>query len=678
MDGRAYDGRNGTETPNAPDGPVAPIAYAVATMAARAKTTVVDWPRLSHAYGKADDVPALLRGLGSPAAATRRASLARLAASVCHQGTLYGATAPAVRAVVELLRSPRTKDAARLLAFLADVATLDDAPELEGPRAADAARAGLPRTYARALREVDEGRDVYLARLGDRSADVRAAAAYLLVWLPDRSSARAAIGEALLRERDPGAKAALALAAAETAGREGARATARELAPLLVDHGRGERTSPRRAPGADPSAAVRAAAAIAIARLGDWRSAGAEVARAARTPRLAVDRLPWLGGDLARFATHTLAAAPDGDDVRDALLDVAEAGGGAAPIAAAALVPRLLGRPRGAAAPKRAKAAPRDERRDRAEEARLAAVARDLASLDDRQRRLLAAIARLDEGDARGAYVDLERRGLPGTRALLERWLSGSPAPAPSILDREVTVRGARTTLEALYVAAIAGNEPKPAVVADIAAAIGPGEQLELALAGIVEIDRSWAAAVGLDLAWRSGPGAGATLDAAAARLAAEGIPTRTTPEARYEFPMVAVAIGVALAARAIDRGEPAPEGVDAMLQRAYGFWPRVRDALGALPVRRREAWLLHPDRDNQAQPAEHFLGAWPYWLACPTPTIAARALAHVAGWKPKDPWGGARARWADPHLDALVAALRAAGQDAAARRLEDARAARR
>jgi hypothetical protein len=61
-----------------------------------------------------------------------------------------------------------------------------------------------------------------------------------------------------------------------------------------------------------------------------------------------------------------------------------------------------------------------------------------------------------------------------------------------------------------------------------------------------------------------------------------------------------------------------------------------------------------------------------------PTKKIADRALAHVKTWKPKDPWGGARKRFADPELANLVAALREAGNDADADRCADALAALR
>lgn len=56
----------------------------------------VDWAGLTHAYGGAEDVPVLIRSLMSLDAAQRSAALNGLVGSICHQGTVYPASAPAV------------------------------------------------------------------------------------------------------------------------------------------------------------------------------------------------------------------------------------------------------------------------------------------------------------------------------------------------------------------------------------------------------------------------------------------------------------------------------------------------------------------------------------------------------------------------------------------------------
>jgi len=163
---------------------------------------------------------------------------------------------------------------------------------------------------------------------------------------------------------------------------------------------------------------------------------------------------------------------------------------------------------------------------------------------------------------------------------------------------------------------------------------------------------------VALELIWASAPNAKRALPTLAANAKAKGY-------------MFAAAAGVAHAAIALAEGKTPGPSVDELLQQTYGFWSRVRSALAALPVERRETWLLDPKRDDRKQPAEHFKGAWPYWGAAPTKKIADRALAHVEEWKPEDPWGGPRKKHADPQLKALIEAFAAAGNKTDAARLE-------
>ncbi|GGR33087.1 HEAT repeat domain-containing protein [Streptomyces netropsis] len=62
----------------------------------------IDWAELEHAYGPADDVPGLLRAAGSVDAGVRDEALEELFSSLCHQGSIYSATAAAVPFVAEL------------------------------------------------------------------------------------------------------------------------------------------------------------------------------------------------------------------------------------------------------------------------------------------------------------------------------------------------------------------------------------------------------------------------------------------------------------------------------------------------------------------------------------------------------------------------------------------------
>ncbi|MFC8916880.1 hypothetical protein ACFT5C_14025 [Streptomyces sp. NPDC057116] len=62
----------------------------------------IDWAALEHAYGPAGDVPGLLCAAGSPDARVRDEAMEDLVSSLCHQGTIYSATAAAVPFVARL------------------------------------------------------------------------------------------------------------------------------------------------------------------------------------------------------------------------------------------------------------------------------------------------------------------------------------------------------------------------------------------------------------------------------------------------------------------------------------------------------------------------------------------------------------------------------------------------
>ncbi|MFI9642709.1 hypothetical protein ACIG87_22055 [Micromonospora sp. NPDC051925] len=82
----------------------------------------IDWSRLSHAYGPADDVPAQLRALASADPAVRGRALHDLYGNIFHQGTRYEATAYAVPFLLELLADPVTPEPSEVLALLVALA----------------------------------------------------------------------------------------------------------------------------------------------------------------------------------------------------------------------------------------------------------------------------------------------------------------------------------------------------------------------------------------------------------------------------------------------------------------------------------------------------------------------------------------------------------------------------
>lgn len=607
--------------------------------------------KLTHAYGKAGDLPAKLAALSSPSAKDRADAIFMIGASICHQGTFYSATPKAIPLLLEILAAPKTQDRERILKLCADILTLDDHARfvLDGLVARKLPK--LPKLYERSLEAARAGFDLYVSLLAAPEAEVRSVAAFTLAWIDERASeSLPRVRRALESESDADVRASLVLCL----GMLARHAASDAEAPLFE--------SMRAA----KPAAVRAAATIALAHVSDGaRADGEMLASAASDPGLAATSLPWLDGDLALYAARVLAALPASEENDARLLRVVGAATTAAPFAANVLAHRLFARRRGGKTAAGRSAPKRGARRDLADDAILATLTTKLAELAPPQRAFFDTIAGNPRAFDDGLAELLLERGLPSTPELVTRFLGKSTGPTVSILDRRMD---AETIGEAIARAAKAPATKRAEVVAALVATLPADDVIDAALAALVELTVEDIHSVALDLAWAAGPRAERALAAARERFERDGAPTRTQPDgAKVTFPGAFVVVAVGFAARAIAMGEPAAPFVDRWLQEAYGYLPRVRDALAALPIARREAWVLDPKRDDRAQPAESFQGAWPYWTATPTQKIAARALAHVATWKPRDPWGGKRSQYAEPHLAALIAALRAAGEDATA-----------
>ena len=78
-------------------------SYAAALRSFSERLDRVAWGQLEHAYGKADDVPALLKALAVGDTEDQGEILSELYSNVLHQGTVYGVTPHAVPFVIELL-----------------------------------------------------------------------------------------------------------------------------------------------------------------------------------------------------------------------------------------------------------------------------------------------------------------------------------------------------------------------------------------------------------------------------------------------------------------------------------------------------------------------------------------------------------------------------------------------
>ncbi|MFW5417519.1 hypothetical protein J0910_12985 [Nocardiopsis sp. CNT-189] len=199
----------------------------------------VDWASLGHAYGTAEDLPALLAAAGSADPEEAEEAVYELFGTVWHQGTLYSATAPAVPFLVALGADPRTRDRGGLIALVGEIAEAAD----RHPEVRTEVRAALTAELPRLI-----------ALLADPEEEVRRSAAFALGHLrPDEPGPAAAALRDRLRDLsgapEPGA-------AAETAGLVAALG--------LVDP---ERTGWVGAwLGPDRPARVRAAAAWVVAR----------------------------------------------------------------------------------------------------------------------------------------------------------------------------------------------------------------------------------------------------------------------------------------------------------------------------------------------------------------------------------------------------------------------------
>ncbi|MFI7148658.1 HEAT repeat domain-containing protein [Nonomuraea sp. NPDC050022] len=304
-----------------------------------ASLDTIDWADLTHAYGRAKDVPDQIRALRSPDPGIRDKALHSLYGNIFHQGTRFEASAHAVPFLLELVADPETPDRPAVLHLLTQLAIgygeqlLPSGYPLDDHRAVAAGgdlllAAGKQFTddedeedeedeeedddwgedvalfqYLQTLEPADEerlfayfalmaydavgaGLPMFRDLLADADAPVRAAAAYALAWYPEE---RAASLPPLLRvaaDEHP-AVAATALVAIGLLSPSGVTPS-QETAPVLD------------AALNDPRDVVRWGAAIAQARLRGAEADG----------RVAEELLGWIGRDAA---AHEGIAFNDGD-----------------------------------------------------------------------------------------------------------------------------------------------------------------------------------------------------------------------------------------------------------------------------------------------------------------------------------------------------------------------------
>ncbi|MFF9343227.1 HEAT repeat domain-containing protein [Streptomyces sp. NPDC014773] len=178
----------------------------------------VDWASLGHAYGPADDVPALLRGLASADPAEREAALDGMYGAVHHQGDVYDSTLACIPFLLELVADPAVQDRGGIVELLTSIGGIeldDEDDDLDGPAGPGPDGDGFvpAANFAMAAAAVAAGADVFLGLVDGADPEARLAAPVALASLhPDPARVLT-----LLRERltvEPDTEVRLALVAA--------------------------------------------------------------------------------------------------------------------------------------------------------------------------------------------------------------------------------------------------------------------------------------------------------------------------------------------------------------------------------------------------------------------------------------------------------------------------------
>ncbi|MCO8274715.1 hypothetical protein M1L60_29375 [Actinoplanes sp. TRM 88003] len=149
---------------------------------------MVEWARLRHAYGSAEDVPGLLASLRAADEAERHEAFGELYNSITHQGNRYSASAAAVPSLLELIADPSTPDREFLLVLLGRIAVGLDEAWLPGGVRTDL----LDEDGLRAYEAVGAGLPVLLPLLAE--PELADSAAYVIGWYRGEHAALAVHG----------------------------------------------------------------------------------------------------------------------------------------------------------------------------------------------------------------------------------------------------------------------------------------------------------------------------------------------------------------------------------------------------------------------------------------------------------------------------------------------------
>jgi len=159
----------------------------------------VDWASLRHAYGSAEDVPALLRGLASADPAEREIALDGMYGAVHHQGDVYDSTLACLPFLLALVADEAVAERGGIVELLTSIGQ-----EGEDREPADGA-------YAMARTAIRAGADVFARLTQDPDPEVRRAAAGALVrFLDEPARVLGLLRQWIMVERDDRVLLALA------------------------------------------------------------------------------------------------------------------------------------------------------------------------------------------------------------------------------------------------------------------------------------------------------------------------------------------------------------------------------------------------------------------------------------------------------------------------------------
>ncbi|MFF2515944.1 HEAT repeat domain-containing protein [Streptomyces sp. NPDC058086] len=277
----------------------------------------IDWASMEHAYGSAEEVPALLTALRSPDAGERHKALDRFYGAVHHQGSVYPPTAASLPFLFELAADGATPDRAAVVTLLVCIGreSLDRGFEDDGTEIEYYPPMGCAQAVA-FLRE----RGAEFAELArDPDPDVRLAAVPGLgLFLDDGDRAAAALRERLAAERGIAARLRIVEAAATLALRLPA------ASQQVVDWLAGLAADPAQSPATRLAALVQRArcapdeigedvvpAAVGLLRETARAISVRRIAPAPRRPATPTDRVaPQIVAAFEDFDRHTRVYAP--------------------------------------------------------------------------------------------------------------------------------------------------------------------------------------------------------------------------------------------------------------------------------------------------------------------------------------------------------------------------------